>query len=89
MVVYQDIVKLYALTLESLEDKVMNRPEGVFWERLCAESILIAYHNKFEIEVLAYEGKVSEHPFYEFQFLEAVYLLVSWFFYQSTISVYE
>ena len=36
-----------------------------------------------------YEGKASEHPFYEFQFLEAVYLLVSRFLNQSTISVYE
>jgi hypothetical protein len=89
MVVYQDIVKLYPLTLESLEDKVLNRPEGVFRERLCAESILITYHNEFEIQILAYEGKVTEHSFYEFQFLETVNLLVSRFFYQSTISVYE
>ena len=89
MAVDKHIVEVYALTMKGFENKVMNWPEGVLRERGCAKSVLITNHNKLEILFLTDEWEVGYSSLNKLQFLERVYLLISRFLYDRTVTIYE
>ena len=45
-----------ALVCQCLEDEVMNRPERVLGEGVCAEPVLVADHHEAEVQIAAYEA---------------------------------
>ena len=83
------VVERDALALQSLENEVVDGPEGVFGERVGAQSVLVAHHHKAEIQFFADESQVLEHPLHELQFSEGVNLLVFRLFDQRTVAVDE
>ena len=89
MAVDMDGVKRHALTLQSLEDKVVHRPKSVLREGVCAQAVLVAHHDQFKIKVLADEGQVAEHPFGETEFLKCINLLVGRFLDEGAVAVDE
>ena len=88
MTVNKNIVELYTLTLQCLQYKIMNRPERLFRERVCTETILIADHHKLEIEILADEREITEHSFNKHKFLKCINLLISRLFDYCAVSIY-
>ena len=66
MTVYQLVVERDAFALQCLENEVVHRPKGVLWERWCAQSILIAHHDEFVVEMSADECEVSKYSLCEF-----------------------
>ena len=67
----------------------MDGPESVLWERLCAETVLVAHHHELEVGMLADETEVAEHALRELQFLEGIYLLIGRLFDKRTVAVDE
>jgi hypothetical protein len=76
-----------AFALERLQDKFVDWPEGVFWKRLCTQTVLIAHHDELEIGMLADEVQIAEHALGELQFLKGINLLVGRLFYQRTVTI--
>ena len=89
MAVDFDVVERDAFAFEGLQDEVVDGPEGIFGERRCAQSVLVADHHKAEVKVLAYEGKIAEDAFHKAQFLERINLLVGRFVDKGAVAVDE
>jgi hypothetical protein len=85
----QDLVKGDTFSSKCLKDEIVDRPEGVFRERIGAQSVLVAHHDKLEIELLTDETEVAKHAIDKLQFLKAVNLFVGRLLNESAITVYK
>ena len=83
------VIERHSLAFKSLKDEVVYGPEGVLGEAVGSQSVLIAHHYEFEVEVLPDERHASEYATCEFQFCKRVNLLVFRFLDDSTVTVYE
>ena len=82
-------IECYSLAFESLQYEIMYGPKRFFGERSGSEAVLIAHHDKFEVEILADESKIAENSLREFQLPEFVNLFVCRLFDESSVSVDE
>ena len=67
----------------------MHWPKRVFGERFSAEAVLIGHHYELEIEIFAYESKITEYAFYEYELLKSVYLFVFRLLDKCAVTVYK
>lgn len=87
MAVDELVVEMDALSLQCLEYKVVNRPEGVLGEGGGAQPILIAHHHELEIEMGGYESEIAEHAVPKLQLRKGVDLLVLRLFYERAVTI--
>ena len=89
MAVYVNGIESDAFSGQCLKHKIVHGPESIFRKRVCAETILIGNHDKFEIEFSSYQSKTTKNPWHKAQFLKTVYLLIVGLLYQGAVTVYE
>ena len=83
------VVKHDTFAAKGVQDKVLDRPEGLFGESRRAQTILIAHHDHFVVGVLAQKSQAGNSTWYELQFFERVYLLVGRFADDGSVTVNE
>ena len=83
------VVEGDALAFECLQYEVVNGPERGLGERRCAQSVLVAHHDKLEVGVLAQEAEGTDGAGHELQLLERVNLFVSGFADDGAVAVDE
>ena len=85
----EDVVKLDANALESVENEVVDGPEGFFGKGLGAEAVLVGDHDEFKVCALPHEGELGQGAWHETELGEAVDLFVGRFGYQGAVAVDE
>ena len=86
----QHLVEGHPFVLETFQNQLVHRPEGLFRKRRRTQTVLVGDHDKVEIQVLADKVQVAEYLGIKLQFLKTVQLIVNrWFDDQSTVAVDE
>src|SRR5690606_18521120 len=68
--------KINTLSFKCINNKIMNRPKGVFWKRICSQTILVGDHYNFVIQLFRYLSQILKYFGIKSKFVKTIYLII-------------